>query len=454
MKIIFIQPAIGHRKGEDYMKSWRMEPLPLATLAALTPRDVQRVCFDDRLERIDFDEPADAVALPIETYTARRTYEIASEYRKRGVPVICGGFHAKLCTEEVAQYAEAVVVGEAEELWLEVLDDLRHGTLKKIYRAEEARNRGKGTLNISPPDRSLYAGKRYMPIRLLESGRGCGQSCDFCAIQAFFGPTRRRRSVDAVLEELRTLPKNNLFFFVDDNFTGNIPLAKELLRAMIPLKLRWVTQVSITAAHDEELLDLMHRSGCQLVLIGFESLKQSTLESMSKGFNTMRGGYRQALDNMRRHKIPLYATFVFGYDEDTPETFEEVFEFALEQAFYITAFNHLVPFPGTPLYARLEEQKRLLYPAWWLERGYKFNQVPFNPANMRAEEVSARCLALRRRFYSMANIFKRLNKWNLSSWFIGRNFLPINLLQRNEAIKRQDFPLGDENWNGTLIKAQ
>jgi radical SAM superfamily enzyme YgiQ (UPF0313 family) len=293
-----------------------------------------------------------------------------------------------------------------------------------------------------------------MPIRLLESGRGCGQSCDFCAIQAFFGPTRRRRPVDAVLEELRTLPKGNLFFFVDDNFNGNIPQAKELLRAMIPLKLRWVTQVSITAAHDEELLDLMRRSGCQLVLIGFESLRQSTLESMLKGFNTMRGGYSQALDNMRRHKIPLYATFVFGYDEDTLETFEEVFEFALEQAFYITAFNHLVPFPGTPLYARLEEQKRLLYTAWWLERGCKFNQVPFNPANMSAEEVSARCLSLRRRFYSIPNIFKRLNKWNLSSFFIGRNFLPINLLQRNEAVKRQDFPLGDENWNGELIKAQ
>jgi len=454
MKLIFVQPAIGHRKGEDYMKSWRMEPLPLATLAALTPHDIERVFYDDRLERINFDEPADAVVLPVETYTARRVYEIASEYRKRGVPVICGGFHAKLCTKEVAEYAETVVIGEAERIWAEVLDDLGHGALKRIYRDGNVIKDGRRTLNIPMPDRSLYAGKRYMPIRLLESGRGCGQGCDFCAIQAFFGSTRYRRPVDDVLAELRTLPKNSLFFFVDDNFTGDVPQTKELLRAMLPLKFRWVTQTSIAAAHDEELLELMHRSGCQLVLIGFESLRQNTLDSMGKGFNTMRGGYSQALNNMRRHKIPIYATFVFGYDEDTPETFEEVFEFAQEQAFYITAFNHLVPFPGTPLYARLEKQKRLLYPAWWLERGYRFNQVPFKPANMNAEKLASRCLDLRRRFYSVPGILKRLNRWNFSSYFIGRNFLPINLLQRNEAIKRQDFPLGDENWTGQLIKAQ
>ena len=454
MKLIFVQPAIGHRRGEDYLKAWQMEPLPLAALAGLTPHDIERVCYDDRLERIDFDEPADAVILPVETFTARRAYEIASEYRKRGVPVICGGFHARLRTEEVAEYAEAVVIGEAEGVWSEVLDDLRHGALKKFYRTENATDRAREPLNIPTPDRSLYVGKRYLPIRLLESGRGCDKSCNFCSVRAFFGPICRRRPVDAVLAELRSLPKGTLAFFVDDNFTGDIPLAKELLRAMLPLKLRWVTQIGIPAAHDEELLDLMRRSGCQMVLIGFESLEQGNLNSMGKGFNTMRGGYGRALDNMRRHKIPIYATFVFGYEKDTLETFEEVFEFAMKQAFYITAFNHLTPFPGTPLYARLEEQKRLLYPTWWLDREYRFNQVPFRPANMSAEEVANRCLDLRRRFYSVPNIFKRLNRWNLSSFFIGRNFLPINLLQRNEAVKRQDFPLGDENWIGELIKAQ
>ncbi|MDR2881028.1 MAG: B12-binding domain-containing radical SAM protein [Azoarcus sp.] len=430
----------------------------MATLAGLTPRDIQRVCYDDRLERINFDEPADAIVLPVETFTARRAYEIASEYRKRGVPVICGGFHARLCTEEVAEYAEVVAVGEAEELWPKVLDDLRHGTLKKIYTPENVPDHGKAPLDISIPDRSMYADKPYVPIRLLESGRGCGQSndycCDFCAIQAFFGPVRRRRPGDAVLEELKRLPKDNLLFFVDDNFIANIPLAKELLRAMIPLKLRWITQVAIAAAYDEELLDLMYRAGCQLILLGAESLRQSIPGSMANGSGTLHATYGQALDNMRRHKIPLYGTFVFGYDEDTPETFEEVFEFIMQQGFYIASFNILAPFPGTPLYARLEEQKRLLYPAWWLERGYKFNQIPFKPAGMSAEEVAARSLSIRRRFYSVPNILRRLNKWNLSNFFTARSFLPINLLQRYEAIRRQDFPLGDENWTGQLIKAQ
>ncbi len=451
MKLVFIQPAVGHRARGSYLRGWQMEPLPLATLSGLTPPEIARVCYDDRLEPVNFDEPADAVILPVETYTARRSYEIASEYRKRGVAVVSGGFHATLNPEEVARYAEAVVVGEAEPVWPELLDDLKHRTLRKYYRGEHKADLDRPDAPL--PDRSLYAGKRYLPISLLESGRGCGKSCDFCSIQAYFGPTYRRRPAHAVLAELRTLPPKPLKFFVDDNFTADREGVKELLRAMIPLRQRWVTQMSIHAAHDEELLDLLHQSGCQGVLIGFESLDPVTLKSMGKSFNAMRGGYGEALKNLRRHKIRLYATFVFGYDSDTPETFEGVLDFALEQRFYVAAFSHLMPFPGTSLYARLEEQKRLLYPAWWLDPAFRFSRAPFVPAHMSAEELGERCMDLRRRFYSVPNILKRMNAWNCGDWFMARNFLPINFLQRHEAAKRQDFPLGDENWTGQLIEA-
>jgi radical SAM superfamily enzyme YgiQ (UPF0313 family) len=452
MRLIFIQPAVGRRKNGKYLKGWQMEPLPLAALAGLCPPGVEKICFDDRVERIDFDVPADAVMIPIETYTARRSYEIAGEYRKRGVPVICGGFHATLNKDEVTNYAEAVVIGEAEPVWAELLDDIGHKTLKRFYQGCAAN--GSGTAAADLPDRGIYAGKRYLPLNLLEAGRGCGNCCDFCSIQAFFGPRYRRRPTDAVLAELRSLPAGRLIFFVDDNFTADVEGVKELLRAMIPLHRRWVTQMSIHAAHDEELLDLLRRAGCQAVLIGFESLSPETLREMKKSFNAMSGGYEKALNNLRRYNIRLYATFVFGYDADTLQTFDEVFTFAMEQEFYVAAFSHLMPFPGTPLYRRLEQEGRLLYPAWWLDSDYRFSQVPFHPRNMSSEELSEKCMELRRRFYSLRNILARINTWNCGSPFLGLRFLPVNLLQKFEASKRFNFPLGDENWTGTILKAR
>ena len=135
MRLTLVHPAVGRRPGVDYMRTWQMEPLPIAVLAALTPSDVEVSFYDDRMERIDFDRPTDLVAIPVETYTAKRAYQIASEFRRRGVPVVMGGFHATLMTDEVKDYAEAVVVGEAEDIWPQVIDDARCGRLQPIYRS-------------------------------------------------------------------------------------------------------------------------------------------------------------------------------------------------------------------------------------------------------------------------------------------------------------------------------
>lgn len=439
MRLVFVQPAMGHRRRGKYLAGWRMEPLSLAVLAGLCPPDTQKLCLDDRIEQLDYDIPADAVLITVETYNARRSYEIAAEYRKRGVPVICGGFHATLNPQEVARHADAVFIGQAESVFAEFLDDLRHRTLKQFYKGC-----GKN-IEWYLPDRGMYRHKRYLPVSLLESGRGCGNICDFCSIQSFFGPTHSRRPLDAVLADLDTLPRKNLKFFVDDNFTAEPDATKELLRAIMPLGIHWVTQMSIHAAHDEELLELMRRSGCAGVLIGFESLRSETLRAMGKAFNTMAGGYAKALGNLRRHHIRVYATFVFGYDSDGPQVFEEVLDFALSQKFYVAAFNHLIPFPGTPLYSRLEREGRLLYPAWWLDQGYSFGMAPFVPSRMSAAELCQKCLELRRRFYSFANILKRANFWNCGDFYAARNFLPINILQKLETDRRFGFPLGNGN---------
>lgn len=432
------------------MRTWQMEPLAIAALAALTPRDVELAFHDDRMEPIPFDRPTDLVAIPVETYTAKRAYQIASEYRRRGVPVVMGGFHATLATDEVALFAEAVVVGEAEGLWQEVVDDARAGRLKPIYRAETLPD-----LSAVRYDRRLFRHRHYLPIGLVETGRGCRFPCDFCAVQSFFHRTARNRPIDAILAEIATLkPEKKLFFFVDDNFAADLPRARELVAALAPAGIRWVTQMSINAAHDEEFVALLAASGCRGVLIGFETLDADVLKAMRKRFNMMKGGYAAALGNLRRHGIRVYGTFIFGYDGDRPDLFERAAGFAIENGFYLAAFNHLTPFPGTPLYGRLAGEGRLLYARWWLDDRYGYNDVPFRPRNMSGDEVRKGCIAARRTFYGWRSTLRRaLDPVNRADAFMFRNFFLINGMHRVEVAARDRFPLGDPEWAGPLLKA-
>ncbi len=451
MKLTIIHPCIGRRTGDStYIRTWQMESLPAATIAGLTPKGVDVRFYDDRMEPLPFDEPTDLVAISVETYTAKRAYQIASEYRRRRVPVVMGGFHASLIPDEVERYAESVVVGEAEDQWEQVIDDFRSGRLQKVYRAT-----GRPSLKGIKPDRSIFRGKRYLPIGLVEAGRGCHFRCEFCAVQTIFGATQKRRPLDEILAEIETVKEQRkLFFFVDDNITSNLDHAKEFFRALIQAKIRWVSQASINAAHDEEFLDLLARSGCMGVLIGFESLDADNLKDMNKSFNLMRGGFEKALENLRKYCIRLYGTFIFGYDHDTPASFRRTVEFAQSHSMYIAAFNHLTPFPGTQLYKRLETSGRLTYDKWWLHDRYRYNQIPFTPAGMTAVDLRDCCLQARREFYSWPSIFRRgFDAVNRADSFMWRNFFLINAMHRGDVSMRDGFPLGDESWTGPLLQA-
>jgi radical SAM superfamily enzyme YgiQ (UPF0313 family) len=450
MKITLVHPCVGRRIGKPYLRGWQMPPLSPAVIAGLTLSDVQIAFYDDSMEPIPFDEPTDLVAMTVETYTAKRAYQIASEFRKRGVPVVMGGFHATLCPEEVSQYAEAVVIGEAEQVWHQVLCDAERGTLQPYYQST-----GRPSLAGLRPNRAIYKNKRYLPLGLVEAGRGCNFQCEFCSVQTFHRHTFSRRLVEDIVAEVAQLRDKPLIFFVDDNVTANLEQAKELLRALIPLKIKWVSQGSVNAASDEELLRLMAASGCLGLLIGFESLNPATLESMNKKVNLLKGGFEQALASLSRYNIRLYITFVFGYDEDTEASFDETLRFALDHKFYLAAFNHLVPFPNTPLYYRLQKEGRLLYENWWLHDNYRFNMIAFQPPHMTPEQLQQGCLRSRQTFYNLKNIWRRgfnpVNRSDPLSWL---EYWAINYLFRHEVNQRHHFPLGDEGWQGELIRVR
>ncbi|MCB1180213.1 MAG: B12-binding domain-containing radical SAM protein [Leptospiraceae bacterium] len=425
-----------------------MEPLPAAHIAGLTPKDVNINFFDDRMEYINYDVPTDLVAISVETYTAKRSYQIASEFRRRNIPVVMGGFHPTLVPDEVKDYAESIVIGEAEGVWEELVEDFRNGNLKKIYKKEN-----RPSLTRLSPNRDIFKGKKYLPIGLVEASRGCTFKCDFCVIQSYFNSTQNRRDIDSILSEISRLKKEKkLFFFVDDNTVSHPKEAKEFYKALKPLKIRWVSQASITMTHDEELLALMKDSGCQGVLIGFESLNSDNLKLMNKNFNTFKGGARAAVRNMHKFGLRLYATFIFGYENDTLDSFREAVDFCVENKIYMAAFNHLTPFPGTPLYKKLEEENLLLYSKWWLDDNYKYGQIPFR-TNLSEKIIQDECVRARKSFYSVPSIFKRaLSKTNSGGLFMFYSYLFINILLRKEATLRENYPLGDLGYNKKILK--
>ncbi|MCP5107529.1 MAG: B12-binding domain-containing radical SAM protein [bacterium] len=438
MKITFILPCVGKKPNEPYVKTWLMEPLAIAVLSSLTPPAIERVFYDDRLEKIPYDEPTDLVAINAESYSAKRAYQVAAKFRERGVPVVMGGFHPTLVPDEVETHADAVVVGAAEPLWQSVLEDFKKGDMKRRYVS------GNGNSFVKTlPDRSIYRGKKYTKVTLIETGRGCPFHCEFCSIAQFFGRQYYARPIEDVVREIKSL-KAKYIFFIDDNLVVDREHTKKLLKALIPLKIFWVGQISLSLSTDPEILELMKEAGCNGVLIGFESLNRSNLEAMGKNINTAVRDFNAAMKVIKKYGMAIYATFMFGYDEDTEEAFEDTLKFALRQNFFFTAFNHLVPFPGTPLHHRLEKENRLLYDKWWLSDEYRFGEIAFKPKHMSAQQLSQTCLKYRNKFYSFSSILKRGLDFsaNCKSFFMAGAYFMQNVISRGDVARRQGLPMG------------
>ena len=446
MRITLIKPNMGRKGGSPYVDEGRMEPLTLGILAALTPPDIEVVLYDDRMEAVPFDEPTDLAVITVETFTAKRAYEISYEYGRRGVPVLMGGMHVRLIPEEVKAHCDSIMIGDAEDQWGEMLADLQSGGLKPEYLGGPAPVPQGGIM----ARRDLFKNKGYLPISLLQFSRGCRYSCHYCATSIYFNRTHRTRPVEEVIAEIKAQGRKDLFF-VDDNIVGDRAKAKELFLALIPLKVRWVSQASIDMLEDQELMELMVQSGCLGNVIGFESIKAESIQGMGKGVNRnfVQDRYGQAIEELRRYGLQTWAAFTLGHDTDTLASIRETCDFAIQAKFSFAAFNILMPYPGTPLYDELKRAGRLLYDGkWWLHEDYRFNHAAFLPANMTPEELTEAAFDCRKRMNSLSSIISRAFEFrtNLRNPVRFITYLVYNPLFRKETFKKQDMRLGIKDW--------
>lgn len=431
MKISFLRPSIGGRRGRD-----AMEPLVFGILAALTPPDVQTALYDERIEPMPLDEPTDLAAITVETFTARRAYQVASVLRTRGVPVVMGGYHPTLLPDEALQFADAVVIGDAEGVWPQIVADARVGQLQRLYRSPQP-----PSLENAPIDRSIFVGKGYGATKPVQTGRGCPYACDFCSIHAFYGSSVRTRPSAQVTDEITSLGSRRIVI-VDDNLFANPQYARELCRALRSRKISWGCQIGIDVAQDPELLALMAESGCIAALIGFESLDQQNLRQMRKSWMLQGPSAREAVRAFHQHGIMIYGSFVFGYDNDTPKVFAETLDFALDAGLFLASFAPLTPMPGTPLLERLRQENRMTCDRWWLDPDYRWGQATFRPARMTTEELTGGCLWIRQRFLRYASIARRF--WHAAHTRTPAHalvYLAGNLINRWELKQKNGRPL-------------
>ncbi|MGD9671407.1 MAG: radical SAM protein [Hyphomicrobiaceae bacterium] len=440
MKITFIKPTIGRPEHSLYVDEARMEPLNLGVLAALTPPDIEVVMYDDRCEPIPYAEPTDLVALTVETYTARRSYEIADEYRRRGVPVVMGGVHPTFVPEECAEHADSLFLGDAEDGWGKLVNDARAGRLAPVYRGQPGRPQP-GVLTR----RDIYEGKGYLPVSLMQFSRGCQFVCDFCAVTKYFDRKHYLRAIDETVAEISS-QERRLVFFVDDNIASDRAALKELCRALIPLRINWVSQASLDITADKEAMDLMARSGCLGHIMGFESITRASVKEARKAPNLGKfDGYGTQIRILRDYGFQTWAAFTLGYDHDTVDSVRATMDFALKNRFTFAAFNILMPYPNTPLYDRLKRENRLLYDGkWWLHPAYRFNDAAFVPARMSPDELTEVCYEARKRFNSIGSMLWRFSdlKTNMRTVRRMSAFWQFTPVFRREVFKKHGMVFG------------
>jgi radical SAM superfamily enzyme YgiQ (UPF0313 family) len=434
-RLVIIQ-ATGYRQRDvrvPYkLRKRKLVGAVLPYLAALAPREWDVTLVDDATEAVDYDAAVDVVAVSIRTITSLRGYEIARRFRDRGVPVLMGGPHVTFHAEEVARHADAVCIGEAEDVFPRMLEDAAAGPLQRFYRRETPAS----LRDLPAPRWDLLDPRKYVFYRpyVIQYSRGCPYTCDFCAERRLNGDFGyRHRPVEEVVEDIKRCGSRHIFFAASQ-FAGHKAHAMALMEALIPLRVRWSTLMSAHFCLDPAFMDLARRSGLLHVNTGIESIDQKTLQSWHKGFNRVRE-YQEVLRNLVRREISYSLNFVFGSDTEEEDVFETTLRFLCEHRAQTAYFNILIPLRGTPLHEQLQAEGRLIDEEN-MER-WPGLSCHFKPLRYGPEELVRRVAQIRRDFYSFRSAARRLpvpyRESHLAAWNL--HFLQRKVARRLDCMR-------------------
>jgi radical SAM superfamily enzyme YgiQ (UPF0313 family) len=415
MRLYLINPnnplvSLANVKESRWNRYRVWKPLGLLVLAGMTPPEWEITLIDENLRTPDYSAMPrpDLVGITAFTSQASRAYDLAGEFRSRGVNVVMGGIHATMCSEEALCHVDSVVTGEAESVWAHVLEDARRGQLQRTYHGKHV------DLAEVPPARHDLLQEGYA-FGSIQTTRGCPLSCSFCSVSAFNGTLYRHRPIASVIEEFKSI-REKWVLVVDDNLIGinaaHIARAKELFRAMIQADLNknWICQVTINMADDEELLDLAVRAGCQGAFIGFESPTAAGLAEVGKKFNLLKGrDFRASVRRIQRHSILVVGSFIMGLDADEPGIGRKIAKAARGYGLDILNALFLTPLPGTRLWDQMKSQGRIVaneFPADW-----RYYTLGFPTAHYKNFSWSAILEEMNRcdgQFYSLWGILRRV----------------------------------------------
>ncbi|MBR6109272.1 MAG: radical SAM protein [Clostridia bacterium] len=401
MRIKLIQPKMLMRPMDTGLKLHMAPPLGLYTAAQILRYDHEVTVENENIAPVELDDSPDAVGISVTVDALPRAMEISAAYRSRGIPVIAGGIHITTAYETVPEDAfDALCIGCAEGTWPEIVKDIERGELKKRYFCPPDI---KGS-DIVSPAYDMIRKHSYLFCNVVHTSRGCPYRCDFCYNSS--GAHRfMKRPIGDVLRDIEAVGMKHVMF-IDDNLTGDREWAREFFRRITPLGLKWNAAVSIDAARDPELLDLMKQSGCRSLFIGFESVDPASIGSVHKRQNLMQP-YETAVEEIHKRGIMINASFVFGLDGDTKDTFGATLDWIVKNRIETVTSHILTPYPGTVVCERMKAEGRIT--SFDLSK-YNTAHVVFKPAGMTAEELYEGYTDIYKRIYSIKNIIRRMPK--------------------------------------------
>lgn len=416
-KISFILPRgpVYRYKTGAFGIFIRYAPLTIPTLISYIPAEmnVETQVYDEGVEVIDKSKiDGDIVAISCITGTSQRAYAYADHFRSKGKTVVLGGVHPTLLPDEAMQHADAVITGLALESFPQLLKDYEAGEMKKLYKQSETLCFAKWPL----PKRKCYEDKklRFISINSVQATYGCPNECEFC-VTPYSSKGYHHRPIEEVVNEVKQI-RSKYVVFVDPSPIENAEYAKELYKALKPLKKKWVSPATIKIAFNKEMLELAAESGCKGLLIGFESVSQETLQNLNKGFNAADSFYT-ASQNLHDKGIAIMGCFVLGLDSDDTRIFKRTVDFVNKANIDLPRFTVVTPYPRTPLYERLKAEDRIIEKNWIM---YDCQHVVFRPKLMTPQELQEGLLWTWKEAYKLPNIIKRLSG--------SRSFLELAIL--------------------------